>query len=341
MPASDDHHAALDRRPGPFDTLTGVLGGLFVGHCLAAVARFGIADALDDTPRTAEELAEATGVNPEALGRVLRLLAAHGVFAADSDRFTHTGASRMLRSDHPQSWRDFAATFGSESTVKRLAYFDYSLQTGLPVTNKLNPDGFFAILDSDPEAGRVFDAAMASKARIQVASVLAAYDFSDCGTIADIGGGQGHLLQAVVDAAERTTGILFDLPPVIERAAEIASDRLTLQPGDFFKDPLPACDTYMLMDVIHDWDVERATAILAAVRKAAPPHARLLLVESVIPDDPGPDWSKAMDIVMLIHTGGRQRTRGEHESLLHTCGFRLKRVIATASDVSIIEAACA
>jgi hypothetical protein len=190
MPASDDHDAAIDRQTRPFDTLTGALGGMFVGHCLASVARFSVADALDDTPRTAEELAEVTGVNPGALGRVLRLLAAHGVFAASGDRFTHTGASRMLRSDHPQSWRDFVATFGTESTARRLGYFDYSLQTGLPATNKLNPDGFFAILHNDPEAGRVFDAAMVSKARIQVASVLAAYDFSDCGTIADIGGGR-------------------------------------------------------------------------------------------------------------------------------------------------------
>ena len=154
MPVSDDHHAAIDRQTGPFDTLTGALGGLFVGHSLASVARFSVADALDDTPRTAAELAEATGANPEALGRVLRLLAAHGVFAASEDRFTHTGASRMLRSDHPQSWRDFVATFGTERTAKQLGNFDYSLQTGLPATNKLNPDGFFAILHSDPEAGR-------------------------------------------------------------------------------------------------------------------------------------------------------------------------------------------
>src|SRR5690242_1033376 len=155
MPASSDHHGAIGRRTGPFDTLTAALGGLFVGHCLASVARFGVADALDDTPRRAEELAEVAGANPEALGRVLRLLAAHGVFAASGDRFAHTGASRMLRSDHPQSWRDFVATFGTESTAKRLGYFDYCLQTGLPATNKLNPDGFFAILHSDPEAGRV------------------------------------------------------------------------------------------------------------------------------------------------------------------------------------------
>jgi hypothetical protein len=95
----------------------------------------------------------------------------------------------------------------------------------------------------------------------------------------------------------------------------------------------------MVMDVIHDWDDDRAAAILTAIRRAAPPHARMLLIESVIPDDAsGYDWSKTLDIVMLIFTGGMQRNRSEHESLLRATGFRLERVIPTASEVSILEA---
>lgn len=330
--------AHLPGKQTPSDTLTEALGGLMVGHCLVSVARFKVADALDDTPRTVAELAGATGANPEALRRMLRLLAAHGIFAASEDRFAHTGASRLLRVDHPHSLRDFVAAFGTSRVAELLGYFDHSLQTGLPAAHKLNPGGYFASLQSDPEAGRLFNAAMTSKARIQIASIMAAYDYSARGTIADIGGGRGHLLQAVLDAAPRTTGILFDLPQVIEGAAAVASDRLKLQAGDFFKDPLPVCDTYMIMDVIHNWDDERAAAILTAVRNAAPPQARLLLIEGIITDDPGPDWSKTMDIIMLILPGGRQRTRSEHESLLHTTGFRLERVIQTASDVSILEA---
>lgn len=134
------------------------------------------------------------------------------------------------------------------------------------------------------------------------------------------------------------TGVLFDLPPVIEHAQAAASDRLSLQSGDFFKDPLPACDTYLLMDVIHDWPDEEATALLSAVRKAAPARARVLLIETVIADVPGPDWSKTMDLIMLWITGGRQRTRDEHEQLLSKAGFRLDRVIPTMADVSILEA---
>jgi hypothetical protein len=94
----------------------------------------------------------------------------------------------------------------------------------------------------------------------------------------------------------------------------------------------------MLMDVIHDWDDEQASAILAAVRRAAPPQARILLMEGILSDDPGPDWVKTMDVLMLILPGGRQRTRSEHEMLLQAAGFRLERVIPTASEVSILEA---
>jgi hypothetical protein len=257
---------------------------------------------------------------------------------ASEDRFAHTGASQLLRADHPHSLRDFVAAFGTARVAEQLGHFDYSLQTGLPAAYKLNPGGFFASLQSDPEAGQLFDAAMTSKARTQIASIVAAYDFSTSGTIADIGGGRGHLLQAVLEAAPRATGILFDLPQVIERAATVASDRLRLHPGDFFMDPLPVCDTYMIMDVIHDWDDERAAAILSAVRNAVSPQTRLLLIEAIIPDAPGPDWAKTLDIVMLVLPGGRQRTRDEHESLLHTAGFRLERVIPTTSDASILEA---
>jgi hypothetical protein len=249
---------------------------------------------------------------------------------ASEDRFAHTGASQLLRADHPHSLRDFVAAFGTARVAEQLGHFDYSLQTGLPAAYKLNPGGFFASLQSDPEAGQLFDAAMTSKARTQIASIVAAYDFSTSGTIADIGGGRGHLLQAVLEAAPRATGILFDLPQVIERAATVASDRLRLHPGDFFMDPLPVCDTY--------WDDERAAAILSAVRNAVSPQTRLLLIEAIIPDAPGPDWAKTLDIVMLVLPGGRQRTRDEHESLLHTAGFRLERVIPTTSDASILEA---
>jgi hypothetical protein len=322
----------------PFDTLTEAFGGLLVGHCLTSVANFKVADALGDTPRTATELAADTGADPEGLRRILRLLAAHGVFACSEDRFAHTPASQLLRADHPHSMRDFVAAFASPFAAEHLGYFDYTLRTGKPTPYKVNPGGLFAVLQADPDLGQLFNRAMASKANMQIASIPAAYDFSACEVIADIGGGLGHLLHAVLDAAPRATGVLFDLPPVIEHAAAAATDRLRLQAGDFFTDPLPAADTYLIMDVIHDWDDDQAAALLSAVRKAAPPQARVLVIETILADVPGPVWSKIMDIIMLSFTGGRQRSRGEHEQLLNKAGFRLERVIPTMADVSILEA---
>ena len=322
----------------PFDTLTEALGGLLVGHCLASVTNFKVADAVGDTPRTAAELAADTGADPEALRRMLRLLAAHGVFACSGDRFTHTAASQLLRADHPYSMRDFVAIYATPAAAELLGYFDYTLQTGTPAPCKVNQAGFFALLQDDPEFGRLFNVAMTSKARLQIARITAAYDFTGRAVIADIGGGLGHLLQAVLDEAPRATGVLFDLPPVIEHAAAAASDRLSLQAGDFFTDPLPAADTYLIMDVIHDWDDDQAAALLTAVRKAALPQARVLVIETILADVPGPDWSKIMDVIMLHIAGGRQRTRSEHEELLNTAGFRLERVIPAMSDVSILEA---
>ena len=331
----------LPAAQAPFDALTEALGGLMVGHCLTAVTNFSVADALGDTSQTAVELAAATGTNPEALRRMLRLLAAHGVFAYSEDRFAHTAASQLLRADHPYSMRDFVAIFGTPTAAEHLGYFDYTLQTGTPTPYKVNLDGFFALLQGNPGFGRLFNAAMTAKARLQIAGIVAAYDFSACRAIADIGGGLGHLVQAVLDAAPRAAGVLFDLPPVIGAAAGAATDRLRLQAGDFFKDPLPAADTYMIMDVIHDWDDEQTVALLSAVRNAALPHARVLVIESLIADVPGPDWSKIMDVIMLWIVGGRQRTRSEHEQLLNKAGLRLERVIPTMSDVTILEAVLA
>jgi hypothetical protein len=335
---SHTHTAQSPAAQTPANTLTQALGGLLVGHCLTSVTNFKVADALGDTPQTAAELAAATGTNPGALHRMLRLLAAHGVFASSEDSFTHTAASQLLRADHPHSMHDFVAIFGTPASAEHLGYFDYTLQTGNPTPYKVNQGGFFAQLQADPELGQLFNAAMASKARLQIAAITAAYDFTGRQAIADIGGGLGHLLHAVLEAAPRATGVLFDLPRVIEHAAAAASDRLSLQAGDFFTDPLPAADTYLIMDVIHDWGDERAETLLSAVRKAAPSQARVLAIEGILADVPGPDWSKNMDIIMLSFAGGRQRTRSEHEQLLNTAGFRLEQVIPTTSDVSILEA---
>lgn len=324
--------------PNPVSTLLQIAGGYCLPRCLHVVANLGVADALEETPRTAAELSASVGANPDALDRVLHLLSAHGVFECHGDTFRHSPASRMLRTDHPQSMRAVARMFGLPVLWTVFGAFEHSVRTGRPAADKVFPSGLWAHFAEHPEEGGIFNAAMVGKAHGQVAAVVAAYDFSGFRVIGDIGGGRGHLLQAVLDRAPSARGVLFDQPHVIEEVAGLASDRLTLQAGDFLKDALPACDGYLVMEVIHDWDDAESVSILKAIRRAAPPGAKLLLIEQMVPDDPGPHWSKTLDIHMLTLIGGRQRTRQGYAALLAEAGFCFKRQIDTPADISILEA---
>ncbi len=325
----------------PIAILREIADGFSVSRCLHVVAELGIADALDETPQTAEALAASADVHAGALRRVMRLLCAHGVFAMQGDRYCHSPSSRRLRTDHPRSMRPYMRLVGSTFNWASYQALEYSVRTGLPAAGEIHPGGFWPYMAAHPHESSVFNAAMTARGRAQATATIAAYDFSELERIGDIGGGRGHLLRAVLDATPAARGVLFDLPRVLNEAADAASDRLTLQPGDFFKDSLPCCDAYLLMDVLLNWPDDDALGILEAVRRAAPPHARLLVIEMLVTDDPRPHWSKRLDIHMLASLGGRQRTLSEFETMLTQAGFALKRQIETGAEVSIFEAAVA
>ena len=250
--------------------------------------------------------------------------------------FGHTAASRLLRADHPQSMRALVRMFGLPAFWPVIGELEHSLRTGVSTAEKVLAGGVWGYLSSNPEASRIFDEAMTSKAYGQVAGVVGAYDFSAFGVIGDIGGGRGHLLQRVLMSAPAARGVLFDQQHVVEQASGVRSDRLTLQAGDFFKGDLPVCDAYLLMEVIHDWNDEDATKILRNVRSAAPAHSKLLIIEAIIAEDPGLSWPKTLDLWMLA-IGGKQRTCQEYAELFANAGFSFTRQIDTQAGVSIIE----
>lgn len=322
----------------PFEALREISGGYCLSRSLHVVANLGVADKLDETPRTAAELAMSVGAHPEALGRVLRLLSAHGVFESYEGKFRHSPASRMLRSDHPQSMRDYVRMFGLPPFWATFGELEHSVRTGLAAGEQVIPGGLWTYFAEHPEASTIFNATMVAKAHAHIAGVLAAYDFSGFEVIGDIGGGRGHLLSAILERAPTARGVLFDLAHVVEDAAGARSSRLTRQAGDFFQDPLPVCDAYLVMEVIHDWSDAQSVSILKAIRRAAPSHAKLLLIEEMIPDDPGPSWPMMLDIHMLALIGGKQRTRREYEALFDAAGFTFKREIDTGAGISILEA---
>ena len=324
----------------PHEIIWTLTNAVVPARCLHLAAELGVADKIEDEPVAVRELAAGCGADPDALDRVLRLLAAHGIFEHRADGYGHTEASRLLRSDHPMSMRAFPRMMGLPVFWAGLARLDHSVRTGSPAINLVEPKGLWAYFQDHPGEAQIFGQAMTAKAGADIAAVLGAYDFSRFRTIADVGGGRGHLLRAVLDTVAAARGILFDLPEVIDRL-DFEHERLTPQAGDFFVDALPAADAYILMEVIHDWADAEAVAILGAIRRAASPGATVLVIESVIADEQPDPRARTLDVVMLYVTGGRERTARQFRELFERAGFRYGRVIATAGPLGIVEATAA
>jgi len=318
----------------PATTILQVAAGAVLPRCLHAIANLGVADAIDDTPMSADALAAATGTHPEALARALRLLVANGVFEYRDGLFAHSPASRLLRSDHPQSMRQLARMFGLDAFWNMIGDLEYSIRTGLPAANHVLEGGVWGYLSRNADASRVFDDAMTGKAHGQVGGVLATYDFSGARAVADIGGGRGHLLRAIVDSHTDITGVLFDQPHVVNQVE--TTDRMRTQGGDFFRDTLPASEIYLLMEVIHDWDDDHARQILSRIRASALPGARVLLIERLIPDGDVPSFPRTLDLWMLT-ISGKQRSLEEYAALLAATGFKFTRAIDTQAGDTIVE----
>lgn len=319
----------------PHEHLWELAQAIVASRSLHVVADLGVADHVVDGPVPAEDLAAACGADPDALERVLRLLAAHGVFEVAAGGYRHTNSSLLLRSDHPLSMRAFARLNGLPVLSATFAELEHSVRTGSPAIELVAPNGVWPYLQEHPEEGAVFDQAMTAKAHADVAAVLDAYDFSRHRRVADVGGGHAHLIEAVLATHHDVTGVLFELPHVADEVAP--SPRLEVVSGDFFTDPLPSCDAYLLMNILHDWDDKHASAILAAVAKSCEPGAAVLVIETVMPEGPEHHWAKTLDVLMLATTGGRERTEVEYRRLLGEAGVDLVRTLPTATPFSIVE----
>lgn len=324
--------------PHPAQTILLLSTAYWISRCLHLVAEMGIADALDDEPLPAATLAARTGTNADGLHRVLRALVNHGVFSLKDGHFSHNLASRLLRSDNPASMRSLARMMGLDFHWDVFRELGHSLKTGESAGNRMLPGGLFGHLQTHPEDSRIFNEAMVGKSFAQIGALLAAYDFTRFRTIGDIGGGLGHLLSAILDKAPAAKGVLFELPDVIAQAKATAHPRITYVAGDFFKDPVPACDLYVLMTVIHDWSDEAAVHILRNIAANAPSGARVLLAEAIIDERAKGSFAIDLDIEMLVFASGRERTEAQWRSLLQQSGFELVQAVPLAGMAGFIEA---
>jgi len=320
-----------------------VISGFWSARAVYIAAKLGLADLVQDGPKTAAELAVLTGTHAPSLYRVLRGLASIGWFEEDaSGRFRPTPLTAGLQTGVPGSLRSLAMTELGEEHYPAWGDLLFSVKTGKLAFNQVFGMANWEFWASHPENAEIFNEAMSEVTAVLEPAVLEALDLSGFKRIVDIGGGKGTLLASILRAYPNARGVVLDLAHVIEQGRQHLNDqglsaRCELVAGDFFERVPEGGDVYILKWVIHDWDDERSIAILKNCHRAMSPNGKLFVIEAAIPSGNEPFFHKFMDLNMLVMTGGRERTEAEYRALFETAGFHLDRVTATPTEVAVLE----
>lgn len=324
--------------------LADMISGLRWSQMLSVVARLGIADHLRDGLLAVGRLAEVTRSHEDSLYRVLRTLASRGVFAEDEGRrFRLTPAADFLRRDVPGSLRLTAQVMGEEWYWNAWGALPHTVATGETGFDHVYGQNTWDWFAGQPEAAALFNAFQSEGTRASTSALMATYDFRPFRVVADVGGGEGLLLSAILEADPKARGILFELPHVIADAQKRVSPdlaaRVRFVPGDFFRSVPEGADLYVLKFIIRDWNDEQARNILLSCRRAMARGATLLVIDQVICEPNQPCDSKPSDVAMMVRTGGRNRTAEEYGALLAAAGFDLTRLELTGQALGLLTAA--
>ena len=319
--------------------------GYIVSAALNVALELGIADRLANGPRSSADLAKDAAVTEDGLYRVLRALASAGVFEEQPGRTFALNLPAAMLKRGPASLYDLGLWMTNPFHFRVYAETLHSVKTGQPAAEKVTGMPVFEYFVRDARLSDVFNNAMTSWSGPTVAAALKAYDFSGIDVLVDVAGGHGHVLTSVLRQYPAMRGILFDLDHVIAGASPLIQAagmgaRVETMSGDFFKAVPSGGDAYIMKNIIHDWDDDKAIAILRNIFTALGRRrdGRVVLLEAVIPPGNQPDFGKLIDIEMLLMPGGRERTRDEFASLFKRAGFELARIVPTESPLSVIEA---
>lgn len=339
MPKTTKAGDAAERRQRLLDLTV----GKWVSQAVSVCAELGIADILKNGPRSAAEIATITGASEDAMFRLLRALASLGLLSSEAQDFALTEIGEYLRSDAPGSLRGWARSVGHDMTWRPWGELAHSVRTGKPAFDHVFGEPTFEYLRRNADAAAILNEAMTSISSIDARAVVEAYDFSGIHTLVDIGGGHGLLLATVLKANQSMRGLLFELPHAIDGAAALlrregVADRCEITSGDFFRSVPEGGDAYMLKLVIHDWDNDRALQILRSCHRAMRASSRLIVIDCVLQPGDEPDPGKFIDLNMLVMTtGGRERSEPEFRDLFAKAGFELTQIVPTATPKSVIE----
>ena len=329
---TDTTHNADEMAAGPAADTAALMDltlGLVRVQILHAVAALRVPDHLADGARTAEEVAERAGSDTRATYRLMRAAASLGVLSYEGDRrFGLTGRGQLLRTGVPGSLRAFVLVQAGHAQWQTMGLLPEAVRQGASqAKNALGVD-IFNYLAQPENAGEaaLFAESMADLSSLTVRGAVAAVDTAGVSTVVDVGGADGQFVLSLMAASTGLRGQVLDLPHAVDGARTEAekrglSDRFSAVAGDFFTE-VPAADLYLLKTVLHDWDDDRATAILRNCRSAAPDGGRALVVETVIGEIGQPDFAVLSDMGMLSVTGGIERDLEEFDALFAASGWR-------------------
>ena len=313
---------------------------------LCAAARLGVADALADQVRSIGFLAEACQADPTALYRLLRALASFGVTEETTpEHFRLTAFGQPLRKDAPQSvWA--AVVFWADLLADSWSLLTDCVRTGKPAAEVRDPN-VPSRWSQDPEAGSIFRAVMGTAPAEDYAPIAKSWDFSRAKTVADLGGGGGSLILAVLALNPNLRGMLVDLEPSIDAAkprfkTEDPSHRCELIVADLMQSVPAGADLYMLKHVLHGRRDPEAITMLKNCRAVMPPNGTLLIIEFILPAvvshaDPNLEGHLMSDLNMLAVTGGQERSELQWKRLLEASGFNLTDVFPVGDDTQMVR----
>ena len=329
--------------PSPRDIMLELMNAFRASQAIHVAATLGVADLLQDGPRSVDELAQATGTYAPTLYRLLRALASVGVFAEQPDgQFRATPLAEYLRTNAPRSLRAWAMQIGQQYLWRSWGHLLHSVRTGEPAFPELYGATAWEYRQAHPEEDAVFNAAMTALSAGVVEAIVQSYDFSNVGVLMDVGGGEGVLLAAILAANSNLHGVLFDQPHIVTGAKDLlerasVADRCEVVAGSFFESVPGGADAHLLKSIVHDWGDTATVKILRACRASIADSGRLLVVEPIIRPGNEPDPAKFSDLNMLVMLGGQERTADDFERLYAEAGFRLTDIISTGSSMAIVE----
>lgn len=316
--------------------------GLVSTAALCVAVDLALADHLDDGPKSRDELARAVDADPVALGQLLEALVARGVLGRTGDHYVHTGLSALLRKDDPNSMTDLVRWIGHPVFWRLWPHLAGAVREGKPRSVEVFGKDFFRYLhDEEPAAVATFNGAMTQASNHTSAAVVASLDLTGVRTVADIGGGQGRLLRAILEAAPDVHGTLLDLPGVVAQAlpelrAGALADRVTLVGGDCRQAVPVTADLYVLKNIL-DWDDASTVRVLENVRRGARPGARVVVVETFTDHTPEPEVTTSLDLLLLLNVGGQKHSSRQVAELFDRGGIRFDGVRPTGTFLQLAE----